>query len=453
MKLSIKNNALAIAIMLFSTQVMAQTKSLNLKDLIQIGLEQNYNIQLSKLDEAIVEKQIVETRGLTLPQVNGTGNIINNYKRQVLVLPAGLGGGTGEGSRKIEAGTNYSSALGVEATQALFDVAALQGLKAAKAGRVYARVNTQQTQEQVVNDIAQQYYQILSSMEEVKLQHYTIEIMQQLVQASEGKYNNGLLRKVDVDRLKVNLINAQSKLTQAQNDVDVKTNQLKVTLGLPYNTSILLDSMKIDETSLQVALQQQQYNPDASTDLKLLDTQIKLSTLERNATRAANYPKLNAFANYNYNMASDKFSDLYKGTDPAISYGMGSVGVRLSIPLFSGFSRSSKVAQNNIKIHQLEKQRQATAITLEAKNESARIQMENTLTTARAQQENVKLSETVYKSNRSNYTLGLSSLTDLLDSQTSFLEAKNIYTKSIINYKLAELELMRSNGTILNLIN
>ncbi len=341
----------------------------------------------------------------------------------------------------------------MEATQALFDVAALQGLKAAKAGRVYARVNTQQTQEQVVNDIAQQYYQILSSMEEVKLQHYTIEIMQQLVQASEGKYNNGLLRKVDVDRLKVNLINAQSKLTQAQNDVDVKTNQLKVTLGLPYNTSILLDSMKIDETSLQVALQQQQYNPDASTDLKLLDTQIKLSTLERNATRAANYPKLNAFANYNYNMASDKFSDLYKGTDPAISYGMGSVGVRLSIPLFSGFSRSSKVAQNNIKIHQLEKQRQATAITLEAKNESARIQMENTLTTARAQQENVKLSETVYESNRSNYTLGLSSLTDLLDSQTSFLEAKNIYTKSIINYKLAELELMRSNGTILNLIN
>ncbi|HRC15920.1 MAG TPA: TolC family protein, partial [Bacteroidia bacterium] len=147
------------------------------------------------------------------------------------------------------------------------------------------------------------------------------------------------------------------------------------------------------------------------------------------------------------------FSDLYKGTDPAISYGMGSVGVRLSIPLFSGFSRSSKVAQNNIKIHQLEKQRQATAITLEAKNESARIQMENTLTTARAQQENVKLSETVYESNRSNYTLGLSSLTDLLDSQTSFLEAKNIYTKSIINYKLAELELMRSNGTILNLIN
>ena len=79
--------------------------------------------------------------------------------------------------------------------------------------------------------------------------------------------------------------------------------------------------------------------------------------------------------------------------------------------------------------------------------------MENTLTTARAQQENVKLSETVYESNRSNYTLGLSSLTDLLDSQTSFLEAKNIYTKSIINYKLAELELMRSNGTILNLIN
>nr|HQV01844.1 TolC family protein [Bacteroidia bacterium] len=245
MKLNFKNSILVITTLLLTNNVWAQTKSLTLKDLLKIGLDQSYDIQVSKLEEALVEKQITETRGLTLPQINGNGSVNNNYKRQVLVLPAGLGGGTSEGPNKIEAGTAYSSVVGVEATQALIDVAALEGLKAAKAGRDYARVNTQQTKEQVVSTIAQQYYQILTSMEEAKLQQHTIEIMQQLVQASEGKYENGLLRKVDVDRIKVNLINAQSRLTQAQNDVALKTNQLKVTLGLPYATQLVLDTLDV----------------------------------------------------------------------------------------------------------------------------------------------------------------------------------------------------------------
>ena len=453
MKLNFKNSILVITTLLLTNNVWAQTKSLTLKDLLKIGLDQSYDIQVSKLEEALVEKQITETRGLTLPQINGNGSVNNNYKRQVLVLPAGLGGGTSEGPNKIEAGTAYSSVVGVEATQALIDVAALEGLKAAKAGRDYARVNTQQTKEQVVSTIAQQYYQILTSMEEAKLQQHTIEIMQQLVQASEGKYENGLLRKVDVDRIKVNLINAQSRLTQAQNDVALKTNQLKVTLGLPYATQLVLDTLDVSNIVIPVIAQPNLYSPEASTELKLLDTQIKLNMLERNTLRAANYPKLNAYANYNYNIVSDNLSDVFTGSNPAISYGMGSVGVRLQVPIFSGFARNAKVAQSNIKISQLETQRKASAINLEASNENARIQMSNTRHVAQAQKENVKLSESVYQANRNNYNLGLSSLTDLLDSQTAYLEAQNIYTKSLLNYKIAELEQMRANGTLLNLAN
>lgn len=449
MKRIFKQGVAVISVLLVASHAMAQTQPVALKDLLKLALDENYSVQISKLEEEVVDKQIAETRARTMPQVNGSANLTDNYKRQVLVLPAEMSGG---GSGKITVGTNYSSALGVDVSQPVLDMAAFTGLKASKAGREYALLQTKQTKEEVIHAVSRQYYQILSSMEEIKLQQRTVKILQQLIQASEGQYNNGLLRKVDLDRINVNLINTQSKLTQAQNDADRNINQLKVTLGIPLTTNLVLDTLALDEQMLPTT-SQSAFAVDTRTELQLLDTQIKLSTLQRNAIRAENYPKLSAFFNYSHNIMSDEFGAIFTNESPAITYGMGSLGLRLQVPIFSGFSRTSRVAQSNLKIQQLTKQRQAKALELDAANQNAHIQMNNTLTMLQAQQENVKLAEDVYRANRANYNLGLSSLTDLLDSQTSFLEAKNIYTKSMLNYKLAELELMRSNGTLLNLVN
>jgi outer membrane protein TolC len=131
---------------------------------------------------------------------------------------------------------------------------------------------------------------------------------------------------------------------------------------------------------------------------------------------------------------------------------MGTWGVRLQVPIFDGLARHSRAAQSTIKIRKLEQQRQAAVLQSDVRYENARTQITSTLTTIRAQQENVQLSEEVYTSTRANYNLGLSPLTDLLDAQTSFLEAQNIYTKSLLDYKLAELDILRANGTLQNLV-
>jgi len=452
MKWNLKQGIVALS-MALTAPALAQTQPVTLKELLKIALDGNYTVQVSKLEEQVVDKQIAETRARTMPQINGNANLTDNYRRQVLVLPAGLGGGDGSrATAKITAGTKYSSAMGVEVTQPLLDMAAFTGLKASKAGREYALINTQQTKEEVINSVSKQYYQILTNQEEVKLQQRTVQILQQLILASEGQYNNGLLRKVDLDRIKVNLINTQSKLIQAQNEADRNINQLKVALGMPLNTVLVLDTLTLDEQALPTTNQASGFEVDNRTELRLLNSQIKLNTLQRNAIRAEGYPKLNAYFNYSHNIVSNELNTIFTSKTPAISYGMGGVGVRLQVPIFNGFSRTSRVAQSNLKIQQLQKQREAKVLELDAANQNANLQMNNTLTMLHTQQENVKLSEDVYAANRANYNMGLSSLTDLLDSQTSFLEAKNLYTKSILNYKLAELELMRSNGTLLKLV-
>ena len=132
---------------------------------------------------------------------------------------------------------------------------------------------------------------------------------------------------------------------------------------------------------------------------------------------------------------------------------MASVGLTLRIPIFDGFARRSRVNQANVTLQKVSKQLEENRINLNASYENARLQMLNNLSTIRIQKENVTLADEVYYSTQNNYNLGLASLTDLLNAETSLAEAQNSYNEALLQYKLAELELIKSNGNLPSLLN
>jgi outer membrane protein TolC len=333
-------------------------------------------------------------------------------------------------------------------------MAAFTGLKAARAGRGYYQLSTKQSEEEVISQVAQAYYNILASRETIRLQDSNIQNLQKLVTASEGQYKNGLARKIDLDRIKVSLINAQSQRNQALNQVAVQTNQLKVLLGTPLETELTLADIRFDEVEQHAArtLSADPFDVTNKTEVKLLDSQITLSQLQRKSIQAENYPRLSAYFNYSQNVMSNNLSNVFTGSGDAINYGVGSFGVRLSVPVFDGLARYSRARQSDVQIHQLQKRREATLLSANASFLNARMQMSNSLETLRAQHENVKLAGDVYAASQSNYGLGLTSLTDLLDAQNSYTEAQNIYTRELLNFKLAELETLRSTGNTQKLL-
>ncbi|MBL7713542.1 MAG: TolC family protein, partial [Chitinophagaceae bacterium] len=61
-----------------------ETQTLSLKECLQKALANNQNIAISRYEEQIGDQQIRETRARALPQVNGSANVTDNYKRNVL---------------------------------------------------------------------------------------------------------------------------------------------------------------------------------------------------------------------------------------------------------------------------------------------------------------------------------------------------------------------------------
>ena len=60
----------------------------------------------------------------------------------------------------------------------------------------------------------------------------------------------------------------------------------------------------------------------------------------------------------------------------------------------------------------------------------------------------MNLAQEVLTNIENNYKHGLASLTDLLDAETSFADAQNSYTNALLDYKLAEVQLIKAKGEL-----
>jgi outer membrane protein len=84
--------------------------------------------------------------------------------------------------------------------------------------------------------------------------------------------------------------------------------------------------------------------------------------------------------------------------------------------------------------------------------ENAKIQLRNSLATINAQKQNAELADEIYRSTQNNYNNGLANLTDLLDTENALTQAQNSYNQALLNYKIAEIQLIKSNGNIKSLL-
>lgn len=427
---------------------------LSLQECLKYALTNNQQLARTRMEEDMGRFKTSEVRARALPQVNATGQYTNNIKKQVLAVPGEL---TGEPGKTIllEAGTTHNIVASGTVTQTVFDQSVFTGLKAARAGEEYYSMQSAQSEETVIYNVTQFYYSALVSREKMIVLDADIEKISKLVNTTAAQVENGLARKIDLDRMRVNLTNYKTQRTQAQNQYLVQLNQLKQQMGMSMATSIDLPhtSFKEIESKAVSAADFGSVNLDNRIEYRLLKKEEELQEFQKKAYKAEYYPSLALSGNYSYNGISNKF-DMFKGGGSTASwYDMAAVSLTLKIPIFDGFARRSRVSQASVTLKQLNKQMEATSLALNTQFENAKLQVQNNLTTIQAQKENVDLANEVYNSTQNNYNLGLANLTDLLDAETSLTAAQNNYNEALLQYKLAELDIIKSNGNLKSLLN
>ncbi|RAJ01552.1 outer membrane protein TolC [Chitinophaga skermanii] len=436
-----------------TTAATAQTK-LSLQETLQFALKRNQQLQQVRLEEDLGRLKTKEIRAQALPQISGSGNLTDNILKQKMALPGDLAGKPGE-LVVLTAGTTWNASLAGDLSQQIYNQSVWTGLKAAKAGEQYYALQTAQSEENVIYNISSLYFNVLVTNQKIAVLESNIEKFKKLTETTQTQFDNGLAKKIDLDRIKVSLTNYTSQRNTLVNQVQVQTNMLKFAIGMPASEQITFPELSLKDIQQQTAgnIDWGNFDTNNRTEFKLIEKQEELQQFQRKAYLAEYYPTVSLNGRYSYNGMSDKF-DLFNGKGgSAFWYGMANISLNVKIPIFDGFARKSRVQQSEVKLKQLEFEKDRTKNDLTTSFENAKLQLANNLNTIKAQKENMELAEEVYASTKNNYELGLANLTDLLNAETSLAEAQNSYNEALLQFKLAELELIKSNGNLKTLLN
>jgi outer membrane protein len=426
----------------------AQVTTLTLKDAINYALQNKADAKKSKLQVENSEYKIQEVRSRALPQISANGNLTYNPVIQTTVIDGAAFNAPGT-TIQAAFGQKWTSTAGLSLTQTIFDQSVFTGLKAARSTREFYQINDQLTEEQVIERVANNYYSVYVQQERLVLLDSNLVNTSKVRDIVKGQFDNGLAKKIDLDRIVVKMSNIDTERQQIKNQIALQENALKFYMGMPIETQIVLPK---EEFEVGPAALTEQPNVENRTEYLLLKKQEELLVYNKKAVEAGYYPTLSLSAGYNYIGQGPEFPWFAKPEKGVYWSDFSAIGLNLHVPIFTGFGTRAKVRQAEVEIRSLQEDIKDTKLSLDLDYRNAITQIENNLVTIENQRENMRLATEILSNTKNNYLQGLASLTDLLDAENASLEAQNNYTRAVLNYKIAEISLIKSKGELKSLI-
>lgn len=426
----------------------AAQKPYNLKRLLKQAIANNSEIKKAALQQSESQYKIKETVAQGLPQLSGkidyskfgigginvSSGIISQLPPSVIPLLEQL--------KNIKALHVMSS--NVTVTQLLYSRQYWTGIRQAKAVRDLYNVVANKTKDEVVYDVAALYYQLLNNYFSLQILNNIIQNLEKINKILELQYQNKLAKKTDVGRIKVQVANLKTKRITLQDAIKIRKRILKILCGIPLNNKIIIDSTEINSHAVKNPFIQT-FSVNTLPSYKIMQKQKQLAELKIKSDLAKYYPNVVAYGQYNYGNYSTKFT--LNNMSPSTTFGL-----EVNVPLFSSGERHSKVMQSRIELKKLNEDISTNTKQLGTNYENAADALVSAWKGLKDQQQNKALAKQVYNQVKLSFNEGMSSLTDLLNTESSYLEAENLYNQQLLKYRIARLDMKKATGSILSLI-
>lgn len=387
------SKSIFISACLFSAgTTFAQNKAYTLDDAKAYALEHHLEIVNAQRNIDIAQQQIVETRGMGLPQVSISGQFNQFINIPVSVVDATLFNPMAQPGETLEfrMGTEFSANGSLSVNQLLFNGSYIIGLQAIKHVYSFQETSFLITKEDVIFNVIQAYQLAAIAKENLAFTDSMVIVTEALVNKQQNYLEVGLIVQEDMDQLQFSLQTAKNAKVSADIQYQNALNILKYSMGLPMNEGI-----EIVDGTASLLSHKSLSSGDIHNNIQyaLMEQNIVLSTMNVKNNQFANLPSLYAFFSHTYNAFRNEFNFFADEK----WYPQTVWGIQLNVPVFSGLQRHARTSQakiqklqNETKLEQLER-----ALQLQE------MQLQNNLTSAKSryelQTESIRLAESIYK--------------------------------------------------------
>ena len=431
---------------------VAQSEPLSLSQCLDYAVQHNASLQKDRLGIETAVESRREVIGSLLPQLNASGSLTRNFQKTTIampnfmnsMLPAAMQDPNAPKYMAVAMGMDLSANWGVNLTQQVLNFSLFSAVQMARAGEEMARTGATLDEDDVIAQTTTLFFSTQVLTYAMTAFDESLALMDRTANMMAVNVENGLVRKVDADRVTVARMNLETEKSSMQQALDVQKNLLKLQMGFPMTDDIAL--VPVDIEALENTLAAETLLGFTVTDqlpFQMLKQQQGMLQLQRKAAVAEVLPALTLSANYSQNYMGDHF---YGETYHHFPVSMVSLNMRM--PLFTGMSKKAKIRKAGLELSKAEEDERMLVQSLTMGYSNAMRQMQQSRATVEAQKRNRQLAEEVMAVTEGNYREGIAPLSDVLNASTSLIQAQMNYINALGNGMKAWVDLKKADGTI-----
>ena len=421
---------------LFAAPGLSAQMRLTLSGAVELALSENPTIRIAEMEVARYDYVKRQTWGALLPQVSASGN----YTRSI--VKSEMRGG-------LSFGADNTFAVQGDLSLPLFAPSVYRTLRMNDAQMAAAVESARASRITLVAEVKKTFYNILLAEQSLAVLRESESTVQRTVDDTEVQYRNGLASEYDLLTAQVQLSNLRPTILQTENSIKLAKLQLKMYLSVPEEVELEVEG-SLDAMRDEVLAGTDGLTIDLSenTELRSLELQEEVLYSSLRAANAGRLPTLAAFGTASYTGNDmEPFMGMGAGDDSRYFWTHPiSVGLQLSVPIFSGLTKMNKSRELKNQIAQISLQRDYARQQIDVQVRAAL----NDLLTARetmfAQEKTVEQARQAYRISDARYRAGAGTILELNSAQLAHTQAQLNFSQAIYDYLSAKAEYDRIAG-------
>ncbi|MCQ2323638.1 MAG: TolC family protein [Paludibacteraceae bacterium] len=410
----------------------SSTLTLSLAEAQKFAIEQNRDLQNASLEVKKAHAKRWQTIAALLPQGDGTfgRNLMydddwNEKTIQLNPLQPPMSMSPWTLGLTVSEGVNAQAIVG-----AILNTLAIE----------MQDLSYQKTESQLRGNVLVNYTSVLVLADVATLLDSSLVNVSYLAEQTKQMVKVGAAEQTQYDQIYVKVNALRNSANAAKRNYRLALDALKVLLNVDASTDL-----QLTETTDQVldvehilGILFEDYDIQRNLDYQLLEKNVELA--EKNVIMAgmAYLPTVAAFYKYTGQYGKDVFTMM---SSPH------TVGVSLSMPIWSSGKRASAITENKIALQEAENTFSQTKDNLDIQYQNLRYTLVNNYETYVNQKENNEVTMRVMKNISDKYKWGAASALDLTTASNDLITAQSSYVQAVMNLvqSAVDLEIFLNN--------
>lgn len=429
---------ISIFLLLANTASFSQN-ALGLKDCMNLGFKNSKDLIISNSKIISSEARITEATSQLLPQLKFSAGYmrlsdIPPFEVSVPFYPLPI-------KLADVILNNYNLKLSLQ--QPLFTGFRLISLRnAAQYNKSASETDLIKDKNDLALNIEVTYWNFYKAKLMKKLMDDNLQQAEQHVVDTRNLLDNGLTTKNDLLKLQVQYANAKLQQIDAQNNVDLTRSALNKAIGLPLTNPTEIEMSAITPTG--EALNLNELITEARnnrSELKSLGLRINAGQENIKAARSGWFPAISLIGDYYYSRPNSRIQpplDQFKGT--------WDIGINFIWDIWNWGNTSAQTEEAEQTVLQ-------SRTSLEQLKDAIELEVNQNYLALNYAKEKLDVNKIAieqatenYRTIQDKYNVQLATSTDLIDAETSLLQAETNYNNSLVDYQLSKIKLEKSLG-------